>query len=60
MILDNLKFRQLENGYTVKYHCAESGDPESKRFGGEIYVTDVENLKQCVLMLIDKHMQVKT
>ena len=56
MILDNLKFRKLENGWTVKYHLAETQEPEAKRFGGEIFVKDLADLRDCVNQLIEKHM----
>lgn len=56
MILDNLKFRKLDNGYTVKYHCAESGDPESRRFGGEKYCRSVAELQDAVEQLIEQYM----
>jgi len=56
MTLDNLKFRKLENGWTVKYHLADSDEPEARRFGGEIFVRDIEDLRECVLNLITEHM----
>lgn len=61
MRLDNLKFRALENGFTIKYHVTrmiapdELPNAQASGFGGELYVKDVEQLKACVLMLIDKH-----
>lgn len=57
MMLDNLKFRQLENGWTVKYHLCESQLPDAKRFGGEVYVKDIVELQSAVAGLIAKHMK---
>jgi len=64
MILDGLKFRKLENGWTVKYHVGDDlvGSPEQpkKGFGGEIFVQNVTELQQCVKMLINKYMNEPT
>jgi hypothetical protein len=57
VILDNLKFRKLENGWTVKYHVSESNDPASGKFGGEVYCIDLSQVQKCVAALIAKHME---
>lgn len=58
-MLDNLKFRKLENGYTVKYHLVfpSLDDKPVIKFGGEIYVKDRAQLREAVVELIDKHLE---
>ena len=56
-MLDNLKFRKLDNGYTVKYHVANPADTVPSGFGGEIFVTDIDQLEKCVSVLIAKHLE---
>ena len=52
--LANVRFRKLENGYTVKYHV-ERPDGTSG-FGGEIFCENIMQVRACVDMLITKHM----
>ena len=60
-LVTGLAFPKLGNGYTVKYHVKKMENPLAETgakpnyFGGEIYCTDLEQVKACVLMLIDKH-----
>ena len=63
MNLDQLRFKKLENGYTVKYHVVTMEPPLSNPdprkpngFSGEIYVCDINQLKACVMMLIEKNL----
>jgi hypothetical protein len=59
-MIDSMKFRKLENGYTVKYHVpitAEMATKGPSGFGGELFVTDKENLKVAVAALIEKWLE---
>ena len=61
IFLDSVKYRKLENGYTVRYHVSKSLTPEQREaketdgFGGEMFVENVEQLKSATTMLIDKY-----
>ena len=54
-MLEGLKFRKLDNGYTVKYYAAI--EDNQGKFAGELYVTDAANLKVAVLSLIDSYLE---
>lgn len=61
-MLDNIKIRKLENGYTVKYHIEiatmdDAGQLGTKGYSKEIYVADKKNLLTVVGALIDSHIQ---
>ena len=61
-ILDMLKYRKLDNGYTVRYHVVKILTPEQREnrendgFGGELYVEDTTQLHAATTMLVEKYM----
>lgn len=62
MLMEGVKIRRLENGFTVKYHVSKelptkpaAVDPIPSGFGGEIFVTDLEQLKSLLVMLVEKY-----
>jgi hypothetical protein len=62
-LLDAVKYRKLDNGYTIKYHVAKIITPgqreanERDGFGGELFVENIEQLKAATTMLIEKYME---
>jgi hypothetical protein len=55
-VIDNIKFRKLSNGYTVRYHVPVKDEMASKGPSGfvdEFYVADKAALKAEVARLID-------
>jgi hypothetical protein len=62
-ILDMLKYRKLDNGYTVRYHVTKVLTPEQREakepdgFGGEMYVESLPHVKKATDMLLTKYMK---
>lgn len=56
-MLDSIRFRKLENGYTVKYHIViDKGARTEHGYVKEVYTRELDSLKNVVLDLLDEHL----
>lgn len=56
-MLDNIRLRQIGNGFTVRYHVVDESLPTEKGYIQEMYMKDKEGVIDFVTQLLKIHIK---